>query len=771
MPELVSNDHLTLHLLNDRRHVRFAPAGPAPALVGSMPWLDGYDAHSRPWRAVIDLGSDAMPVRVSTPLGPAEGLRFSFHVERIAGLGGVLEVLPLPGQPMLAWRVRLTNDSANLVRVNRIRLFDGRVERPVAAPSFFVNGWQSWSFSGALRRGEHQPRTRLGPFTQPLGELGRPALRRDLPFVSDMFGLLSDPSAGWGYLLGSLSQTEQFSQVKASLRRRPRLLLQAEGDRVHLPPGASLHTDWAVLQALVPLPTDPLAEYYAAVGQANQARIPAGTPVGWCSWYYYFQNITEDTFRRNLGVIRDQRNVLPFNLVQLDDGFQAGVGDWFETNDTFPGGLRALSDEVREAGFMPGVWLAPFIAAPTAAVLRDHPDWFVKTRFDGFSNAGFVWHGFNRGMDVTHPGVQAHTRRLIGTAVGDWGFPYLKLDFLYAAALPGRRYDPTVTRAQAMRLGLELIREAAGGATFILGCGCPLGSAIGLVDGMRIGADVAPSWRPKFAGMAGPFVEEPTMPGTRNAIRNTLTRTGMHRRWWLNDPDCLLVRADSEMSYEEVEALATVIALSGGMFLVSDDMAQLDPARRRLAEVLLPVTGDAVTPIDLLETDLPAHLALPPQQGAVGQWRVVSLANWQERPGDQRLALDTLGLDPQQPHHVLDFWQGRYRRVDDGALAESGMAPHSVRLLLVRPVVAGQPQYLGSDLHFSGGREVAEWTPRPDGVDFTLDLGRDGDGHVVVALPATPARISGADLLGDVSPGVWRLAVSVRQRLAVSLRW
>ena len=75
-----------------------------------------------------------------------------------------------------------------------------------------------------------------------------------------------------------------------------------------------------------------------------------------------------------------------------------------------------------------------------------------------------------------------------------FGYDYLKLDFLFAAAAEGTRHDPGLTRAQTLRRGLEAIRRGAGKKTFILGCGCPLGPAIGIVDGMRIGPDVAPHW-------------------------------------------------------------------------------------------------------------------------------------------------------------------------------------------------------------------------------------------------------------------------------------
>jgi len=62
------------------------------------------------------------------------------------------------------------------------------------------------------------------------------------------------------------------------------------------------------------------------------------------------------------------------------------------------------------------------------------------------------------------------------------GFRYLKLDFLYCAALPGHRYDPGVTRAQAMHTALRIMREAAGEGVFLMGCSVPIGAAIGYMD-------------------------------------------------------------------------------------------------------------------------------------------------------------------------------------------------------------------------------------------------------------------------------------------------
>jgi alpha-galactosidase len=64
--------------------------------------------------------------------------------------------------------------------------------------------------------------------------------------------------------------------------------------------------------------------------------------------------------------------------VQVDDGFQAQVGDWFATKPTFPHGLRWLAEQVRARGQTPGLWLAPYMVRSVAQLLREHPDWFLR---------------------------------------------------------------------------------------------------------------------------------------------------------------------------------------------------------------------------------------------------------------------------------------------------------------------------------------------------------------------------------------------------------
>ena len=317
-------------------------------------------------------------------------------------------------------------------------------------------------------------------------------------FNSDFFALVGDRHSGAGLTLGFLSQKQHFGTVSAELRDPYSVEIWANGDGARLDPGKSIETDPALCGGCELDGSTVLDEYLDLVAAEHDIGEIMPPPSGWCSWYYYYQDISEKKMLQNLHTLAELNQSLPLNLFQVDDGFQKEVGDWLEFDPKFPNGLKSLANEVREEGMTPGLWLAPFIVHPRAALQADHPDWLLKDRRGKPARAGFVWNALPYALDITIPEAMNYVREVVRTAVQKWGFSYLKLDFLYAAALNGEYQDRSKTRAMVLREGMEAIREVAGPETFLLGCGLPLGSGVGIVDAMRISADVSGSWKPDY---------------------------------------------------------------------------------------------------------------------------------------------------------------------------------------------------------------------------------------------------------------------------------
>ena len=722
------------------------------------------------------------------------GGRLHLHLQFALGLQG----------PIFLWRIQVENksnesvtvDNFVLMHVGSARIFNRtlwkRLFIPIRRPfveggegtlrlhpdpgdlGFYSTGWQSWTFAGTLGSNERLPRSRLGPLTGPMAvNHGSPLPRQRGSFTSDMFGVIGDRHNRVGLLAGFLSQRDTFGRLDVHLDdSTPYLCLRADGDGTQLKPGQTLSTDWACLQFVDLDDEVPLGPYLEAVARENKARRTSASPIGWCSWYYFFNSVTQDNILSNMRWAEKRKDAIPIKVIQIDDGFQAEVGDWLSSDArSFPMGMAQLSEQIREAGFMPGLWLAPFIAKPGAQLLQDHPEWILRNRWRIPTNPGLTFETFSRAIDVTHPGFLEHLQDLISKLSHEWGYAYLKLDFLYAGALPGVRYDGTQTRAQAFYKALRVIRQSAGEDVLLLGCGCPLGSGVGIFDMMRIGPDVAPSWSPSYRGMKFPFRNEPGFPSVRNAMQAAINRGLLHRRWWVNDPDCLLIRdQDSQLTEAEVQSLATITSLLGGSLFTSDDLPSLcDPRVNWLAR-LLPLLPRSAQAVDWFDTAYPSCFLLP-LSGEIGSWHLLAVLNWDAMEGDIRILLAKLGLPLAEAYHAVDFWGESYHRIEDGWLDLPSIPGHGVRLLAIRPV-GEVPLWLGDTLHISQGLAVQEWKSLDKQLEIVLDLGREAQGKAWLTLPSEPLsmRLDGKPITYQHASSnvfVCDLAIDGRSRLEI----
>lgn len=224
-------------------------------------------------------------------------------------------------------------------------------------------------------------------------------------------------------------------------------------------------------------------------------------------------------------------------------------GDWTLPNETrFPNGLCRVTSAIHAAGMTPGLWLAPAALTSCSRLYTEHPDWLLKSPRGQPLRCGYTAPGiWLYALDVTNPEVMRYICNVVRVATHEWGFRYLKLDFLHAAAVPATaRYDDSISRSEALWRMLRAIREEVGESVYILACGAPLGPCIGHVDAMRLSADVAPHWLPRISDLPlirSLFTSDRTnMPAARNMVRNVAVRMPMGGRLWRNDPDCLILR-------------------------------------------------------------------------------------------------------------------------------------------------------------------------------------------------------------------------------------
>ena len=583
----------------------------------------------------------------------------------------------------LILRATLTNGGRERIRLSRLaplaldRSGTCQIGAGVEHWSVFRQGYQSWTGTRSFRSNEVDRDPWSFLLKIGLIDLRNPSPGRRGHFRSDMFSLVKNLRSGEAFLAGFLTCRDAFGGIEVHVdgQRCTRLAAALDYDDIPLAPGEEIRTEplWIAMGANE---QTLLAAYADAVAVAMRARVPPRNPVGWCSWYYYFTHITEDRIVENLRALTELRARFPCDYVQVDDGYQAAIGDWLTTNEKFPHGMGWVAEQIRAAGFDAGIWTAPFIARTGSHLLAEHPDWFVRNkrgrpRF-ALWNPG--WWGNCYALDTTHPEALEWLRQTFRTIAQEWGYRVLKLDFLFAAAVPGERHDPRATRAAALRRGLEAIRDGAGDDAFLLGCGCPLGPAVGVVDAMRIGPDVTPFWT-NFLSR----VPQRDLHGlaTKHAIRNTLTRAFLHRRWWLNDPDCLMVRdTKTQLTVDEVRSLATAIALTDGMIVLSDRVERLAPDRLDMLDRTLRLSGGRADAVDLMSTDIPEVIV-----SRSAEHTIVGLFNFSDRGLHKQVDLRTLGVDSAEST-ATEFWTGAHIAIVDGRVDVGEVPAHGCRVVV-----------------------------------------------------------------------------------------
>jgi len=651
--------------------------------------------------ALVDVGSGAHWWRPGSVISDGPQLTVG------PGPGGLvveLEVQQLADYPAerIDLSVRARNTGSAPIRIDRLvalstsDLIVGGDSRRWRS---YRNGYQSWA--GTLTIGMDE---RDYDLPTRLARTGGTDARHPSPTSighvrSDTIGAICDPATGDSLAVTQLNAAAAFGFVELIA---PHGVLEnfsvwLDLDGVELGPGeATSDYRFAVVTSTGPNGAwTALAAAADAAGDVMDARGRDGEhPGGWCSWYYYFAKVTQADVERNLEVLAvDGRNGPEFGCeyAMIDDGHQRAIGDWLDTKPAaFPDGMASLATQITDAGFDAGIWWAPFLVDPRSDVAQAHPEWLVRGK-NGRPIAGIlnpVWSPTRpmRVLDTTNPEVLAHIEEVAGS-ISEWGYKIQKLDFLYAAALPGVRQDPLVNRAQSLRMGLEAVRTGAGAESFLLGCGCPFGPAVGVVDAMRVGADVTPYWSNLIDRVGGRGRHGLS---TRNAVVDSLTRSVFDGRWWANDPDCLMVRdSDTRLSDEEVQTLATVIGLTDGMAVLSDRMDLLPQARREMVAKVRLLAGGRPEVLDLFEQARPELVVARRSDGIdVG---VLNMAD-ESRRVVVDLKREGLLLDPRsdgieamlRSGEVTEFWSGEMFSVDGGLVDLGELPPHAARVLRIR---------------------------------------------------------------------------------------
>ena len=532
---------------------------------------------------------------------------------------------------------RVVNQGSEPIRIKEVVLFDLVLPLP-ATTRLYGEGFQMLSQTGGTLG---QP-TDLGNYTD--------AKHYKLPAPGNaraFYGMMMlSPSTRDNHLLAFTSCRRfigQFYLNHPSLK----IVVDTEGGEVR--PGESQQLEPFTYQS--GSDREQLFDSLASQLVANHPplRFPA-PPTGWCSWYCFGPRVTAKQVLDNLDFIAKHTPGLRY--VQIDDGYQPAMGDWLETGAAFGGNVQGVLKQVRERGFEPAIWVAPFVAEEKSHVFQQHPDWFVKDA-DGkpLRSDRVTFGGWRRGpwyvLDGTHPAVQQHFEKFFRTMKRDWGCTYFKLDANFWGTIHGGHfYDPRATRIEAYRRGMQAILRGVENS-FVLGCNHPIWPSLGLIHGSRSSNDIKRTWE-----------------RIETTARQNLSRNWQNGRLWWNDSDAIVLTGD--LPDNEFQFHATAIYASGGMLLSGDDLTKISAEKLSMLHKLQPPSGVAAR----FEDDSFRVGRMP-----IGRREIVSVLNWDDTP-------QTLSVQLKRRCRITDFWTDAALGTHSSTFEIKDMPAHSGRLLI-----------------------------------------------------------------------------------------
>ncbi len=452
---------------------------------------------------------------------------------------------------------------------------------------------------------------------------------------------------------------------------------------VTLEAGRQWRSDTASIVAGLPLAaaTDVMHQRHQARRRPQDAR----DHFGWNSWEAYQGRVTPQAVLANVAAICDLDWLRErIRYITVDDGWQRAYGDW-QPNERFASGMDDLARRIRAAGFLPGIWTAPFFAATQCELASRHPEWMLRDGDEPISESGRYI------LDPTHPGVHGHLLELY-QRLYHWGYRYYKTDFLRDAAMyvtPGRPeyrpnvrlHNPELGIAGGMRTAMHAIRAGMGEDSFWLGCGTDVASGAMLMDGSRIGGDIGPYW-------------------TRvpHQARSVIHHFHMHGRYFLADPDFMLIKGcdtwkagtldiPSECAepyvvdvwkgghingLQEVRTWASLVILSGGLVNLSDPVMNLNEQGLAVIRTVMAYAGgNAARPMDL-SSPVPQVLLR-----CDGSRYLLGLFNWSYNSERVVTAKNGQGIPLPQSGELRDVWSDEIIRAEDDTLSVQLPPRHS----------------------------------------------------------------------------------------------
>ncbi|MBE6730584.1 MAG: alpha-galactosidase [Ruminococcaceae bacterium] len=454
-------------------------------------------------------------------------------------------------------------------------------------------------------------------------------------------------------------------------------------------------------------PYDEIAEtVYNDLKRTHGSRTEKGAIVGWCSWYDLYSQITEESVTKTVEAINRYKDIIPMDVIQIDDGFQKTVGDW-EVNEKFPHGWEPIIAKIKESGATPGIWLAPALIHNSTETFKNHPDWLMRNENNELIGAHGNWGEPSYPLDFSNPEAYDFAINLIKTEYNR-GFRYFKFDFNAIYANGRSAFAGDKTSLELYRHVYKGYREIIGEESYLCACSGFCRGTFGFADSSRIGPDSPPDWKtPDVSCISG-------------CIKHVGYYAHANGYFFANDPDVTYLYA-KRLTENELLTWHSMVGLHGGSQMISDPLWKKENSDNlRRFEILSPPASEKAVPL---------HPAVDGDNKRFGfiarrDYGDFAAAMIYNPYADEKIINTEFNKFKKigEKFHVWSFWDNEYLGVKNYNFAVS-LPSHGCKVLRLTSVNEENGIcIIGSDLHISmGAAEINDFKVNGSSLEIILN--------------------------------------------------
>ncbi len=575
---------------------------------------------------------------------------------------------------------------------------------------------------------------------------------------------ISHPDTGKTFFAGNLTFDKMLSQCNMNynkkINRFDSIEFIAGFNNFSLQPGKTISSEKIYMEIADDGPYRVLERWAKMVNEIYRPNIPEKASAGWLGWGWidgFKTELPESITRRNAIAIRKRLagfdiKYFWISITNLKNGLP---GNWLAPNDIFfPNGLDKTIKELKESGFEPGFWIAPFYMCEGADTFDKNRDNLQK---DDNANPvprwGWLWAANAKDdnlpklyyLDPSHHDTEKFIREVF-SEYREMGIKYYMVDFLDSGRVSNDviPHNPDYVKPwEAYRKCMETIREASGPDTHLL---TAVGSSlahVGIVSASRIGDDYGEGRQlmPRFASYPANYIINGAYGSSgspnRNAIDNLACWYFAHRNFFLCDSNLLTV--DKPIPRNEAEISTTLFGISGSPMMLGDDIDTICEERLSLIKKCLPRGNSAPFPATLfsnLDPNDHSQVFVVTVEKPWAKWHVVAVFNLNDKFKTFELDAAKLRLDAKNHYRMFDFWQEKYCGIFTNHSTVD--VPANSAAVFRFEEVKEHPWILSTDMHVRQGEAEllnVEWDEEKLALKLTATRPGSETGNVYIVAP------------------------------------